>query len=212
MKSKDESETMTPLPCGLIDDYLVGDLTEDTAASFERHLATCADCRETIDQQRWMDGLLRSTEAEALETAPTAVANELSGRVVRLRRRVVARRSLAVAAAASLAAVALWRFVGVSQHEELVEAPDLARRSNEQARVDHAAPPRQSRGLQSAGKAPAESQNAATFVSVGDAIVVPVASDDAQVSIVKVYPTTTAERRWRRELSLYAGLSGQDGG
>jgi hypothetical protein len=52
----------------------------------------------------------------------------------------------------------------------------------------------------------------AAFVANGDAIAVPLASEDPAVTVVQLYPTTTTERRWRRELSLYAGSSGQDGG
>jgi len=212
MNHDDPTNAAAQQPCMLIDQYLVGDLAQDAAARFERHVAGCAECREAIDEQRWIDGLLQSPEAEALETAPATVTNRLSGQVVRFRRRTIIRRSMAVAAAASIAATALWQFVASSHHERQVAAPGFVRGSNNQAGVRRAATPRQSQGLQMAETSPSTNENAATFMSTGDAIAVPVASDDAQVSIVKIYPTTSTERRWRRELSLNAGVPGQDGG
>ncbi len=40
---------------------------------------------------------------------------------------------------------------------------------------------------------------AATFVGRGDMIVVPIESTSPNVTIVKVYPTLSAQKRWRRE-------------
>jgi hypothetical protein len=194
-------------PCRLIEAYLNGALAGEMAKLFERHLTGCAACCESVEQQQWIDGLLQSPEATALEATPAGMADRVEGKVFRLRRRRMVGRAM-IAAAASIAAVALWHFAETRSDEQMIATPGFARGSNQQAAVQREATPRRSRGLQ--GTTAAEKQ--AAFVSTGDAIVVPVASDDAQVSIVKVYPTTAAERRWRRELTLNAGRAGQDGG
>jgi hypothetical protein len=211
MSDKNLTNRLSQQPCGLIDDFLVGELPTELAERFEDHLTECADCRAAIDEQRWIDGLLRSPIARDLEAAPGAVADAVGGTILRLRRRTAARRLIGVAAAASVAAIAAWHFAGQRIDKTMVAAPGSARGPNQQAKVEREATLRQSRGLLRATPDEKEA-NAATFVTTGDAIAVPVASDDAQVSIVKVYPTTSTERRWRRELSLNAGIPGQDGG
>jgi anti-sigma factor RsiW len=202
--------TLLDEPCTLIDAYLNGELSGEMATLFERHLTSCATCCETVEQQRWIDGLLRSPEAAVVEAASADMADRVEGKVFRLRRRRMVGRAM-MAAAASITAIALWHFTNQRSGEQIIAAPDLSRGLNEQAGGQRAATSPQTRGQQAVRMHPGI-ENAAKFVSTGDAIVVPVASDDAQVSIVKVYPTTTAERRWRRELTLNAGRAGQDGG
>jgi hypothetical protein len=199
--------TLPNEPCTLIEAYLNGELAGEMANLFEGHLTGCAGCSESVEQQRWIDGLLRSSEAALLEAAPANIAVRVEGKVVRLRSRRMVGLAM-MAAAASIAAVALWHFTNQRSVNRMIAAPGSARGSNQQAAVQREATPRQSRGLHRAMAA----EKQAMFVSTGDAIAVPVASDDAQVSIVKVYPTTIAERRWRRELTLNAGRAGQDGG
>jgi anti-sigma factor RsiW len=198
MRDNNLTNRLLQHPCGLIDDFLVGDLPADLAERFEQHLAECADCGAAVAEQRWIDGLLRSPEAQDLEAAPPAAVDAVGGTILRLRRRTAARRLIGVAAAASVAAIAAWHFSGPRNEQRPLQAPSFAQKSN-------------SRAIQET-TGPVESAKAATFVTTGDAIAVPVASDDAQVSIVKVYPTTSTERRWRRELFLNADRAGQDGG
>jgi hypothetical protein len=159
--------------------------------------APADDGDELCDQQRWIDELLRSKEASELESASSDMHVALAMAIGKRRRRAVVRRSLAVAAAASLAIAAAWQYRAAPR----AVAPGFARGSNHQAVLHHEATPWQSQPLQQA-----------MFVTDGSAIAVPLTSDDAQVSIVQVYPTTTTQRRWRRELSLFAGPTGQDGG
>ncbi len=56
--------------CNNIEAYLAGDLQVEQAVDFEDHLPQCDACRETIDQQRWIDGLLRSPLRLQVEPTP----------------------------------------------------------------------------------------------------------------------------------------------
>ena len=49
--------------CGKLDAYFDGELAPSEQATFNAHLAACAACREAIEQQRWVDELLRSDDA-----------------------------------------------------------------------------------------------------------------------------------------------------
>ena len=51
--------------CNNLDAYLADDLSVDDAAAICRASAVCDDCREAVDEQLWIDGLLRS-EREAM--------------------------------------------------------------------------------------------------------------------------------------------------
>jgi hypothetical protein len=180
---------------------------------------TTADREDASDLQQWIDNLLRSSEAAELEIAPES-AHVATATVIRqFRRRQVRRRSLAVfaAAAAMVGAVAMWPNAPLLRREGpgkglarplLVQTP-AAQHNVEQPSPIHSSLPRVARGvLQERGiKSPK-----AAFVTNGDSIAVPLESDDPAVTVVQLYPTTTTERRWRRELSLYAGSTGQDGG
>ena len=49
--------------CPLLDAYLDGELPTDQREAFNAHLDQCAACREAIEEQRWIDGLLQSQAA-----------------------------------------------------------------------------------------------------------------------------------------------------
>ena len=166
------------------------------------------DDGEEADLQRWIDELLRSIDAAELEAAPAAVAMAASSSKSLGRRRLAIRRSFVgvVTAAAMVAAAVMWSGSPLPRgmlSSEGSKSAQVVRAPGSPATVDNPSP---SLSLQGRGI------EVATFESGGDAIAVPMASEDPQVSIVKVYPTTTTERRWRRETTLYANLSGQDGG
>ena len=55
------------LDCEQLEAYLVGDLSNAEFAEFEAHLSSCGECRGAVDQQRWMDRLLRSPDRVAME-------------------------------------------------------------------------------------------------------------------------------------------------
>ncbi len=106
--------------------YVLGALTPEDTAAFEAHLATCADCRQAVDELTGLPDLLSQVPpAEAVAaTAPTsrdtndasvAVPDTLLPRLLdevarsRTRRRWgVAAVGLAAAAALIVALVAVW--------------------------------------------------------------------------------------------------------
>ncbi len=153
---------------------------------------------DASDLQQWIDGLLRSSDAAEVDAAPATLHVAATFAIKKFRSRRARRHSLAVlAAAAAIAVIILW---APPTPPELA-APGSARGSNDQATVHRSATPGQRPGLQNVAQV-------ARFETNGETIAIPLASDDPQVSIVKLYATTTTERRWRRDTSLYAGASG----
>jgi|RhiMethySRZTD1v2_1073278.scaffolds.fasta_scaffold859011_2 anti-sigma factor RsiW len=156
--------------CDKLDAYLLGELSAPDAAQFAQHLVQCDDCRETIEQQRWIDGLLRSTEAQELETPSDDLLLSIRSVSPRNRRRTL-RIACGLAAAAMLLIAAGWTMYPFDQHQ----VPTLAETSP---------PPAKSTSAQVARPAPH-----ATFVPSNDAIVVPLKSHRPNVTVVRVYPT-----------------------
>jgi hypothetical protein len=164
--------------------------------------STTGDREDASDLQQWIDGLLRSNDAAELEAAPLTTHVVATSAIKKYRSRRTRRHSLAVfAAAAAITAIALWAPSTPPDSSAL----GSARGPNDQAIVHRSATPGKTPGLQDIAPI-------ARFETNGETIAIPLASDDPQVSIVKLYPTTTTERRWRRESTLYARHSGQDGG
>jgi hypothetical protein len=161
------------------------------------------------NQERWIDGLLRSSEAAAMEAAPAAVRVAASAAIGRARRRQVVRRSVAgfLAAAAVLVAVGAWRQDSPLPRRdgsgEGFQAPQFVR--NREARSGSVNP-------SPSPSLPGRGRPTATFVSTGDAIAAPVASSSPEVTVVRLYPTISAERRWRREANLQVLNSRTNGG
>jgi anti-sigma factor RsiW len=178
--------------CRQLDAYLDMELPSDATRAFVAHLAMCAACRDAVDEQRWIDELLRSDEAAAIETAPKIVALP----TVRTRRRRLALAAAAVVIAAT--AVLLFPLPG---REGLGEG----RPTNAQA-------PTPDRSPSSNHVATRQGSSSAAFVSAGSSIAVPVASDDPHVTIVQLYPTVTALRRWQREAELRGHVFPPNGG
>lgn len=166
---------------------------------------TTDDGQDAADLQQWIDGLLRSSDAAELEAAPQAIHFVASAAINERRRRQRRRRSLVgVAAAAAIAAIAMWSPTTNPPVAKTV-APGSAGGSNDQATIHPAATPGQRPGLQNVPQI-------ARFETNGETIAVPLASDDPQVSIVQLYPTTTTERRWRRELAMQSVVAEPNGG
>ena len=63
--------------CNNLDAYLRDDLSVDERAAFESHLEECDACREAMDQQQWIDGLLQSPTRIQLER-PSVTISTLS--------------------------------------------------------------------------------------------------------------------------------------
>lgn len=194
--------------CELLDDYLDGALPGEEVAAFAVHLCECAACREAVEEQQWIDGLLRSPAAVELELPLTAVAIPF----VRIRRR----RILAVAAAVALFAATAALLFPLPRREGLGEGrPTVADARDAASESDSATALRSVATGDRAQLLPSLSGrgiSGAEFVSSGSSIAVAVPSDDPQVTIVQLYPTVTASRRWAREAELRANALPPNGG
>jgi anti-sigma factor RsiW len=199
--------------CGLLDHYLDGELTGGAASDFESHLACCPTCAAAADEQRWIEGLLRSPAAAALESAPKSPMSATMIAIVRRRR--VQMAALGAALAASLALLAAWPHLPFPGREGLVDSPPPP--AAESFPLHLAAPAGSastnpfSPGKQTvaSGAAP---QPAANIVSTPDAIAVPLDSPAADVTVVQVYTTVDAQRRQQLAATLASISSKPNGG
>jgi anti-sigma factor RsiW len=196
--------------CRQLDAYLDGELSGVERLAFDAHLATCPACRESVDQQRWIDQLLRSDEAATIESTPLS----RSLPTVRVRRR----RLALVAAAAVIAATAAIMFPlpGREGRPTIAQAPapDASPDSNHVG-TGQGSDSRilaTDRNLSPGPVLPGRGISVAAFVGDGSSIAIPVASDDPQVTIVQLYPTATALRRWQRESELRGHALPPNGG
>lgn len=206
--------TPKKIDCDRLDDYFDGALAPSEAGRFESHLSDCAACREAVGEQRWIDDLLRSNEAAALEAMPAPATVAMAKPRPRRVSTMVAAAAAAVAATAALFIPLLRRSesdrggeglgegrptVAKASTPELSPAPDDARvgtGGDDASRLATAANPSPGPSL------PGRGIRTGTFVGDGSSIAIPVASDDPQVTIMQLYPTVTATRRWAREGAL----------
>lgn len=173
--------------CDNLDAFLLGDLGRDEAAHFERHLGTCSACREAIDGQRWIDGLLQWPARADLEPAPEAIVKSIQVSIDRRRKRQrTAVGGLAVAAALAVAAGwTLWARVRPQQPAAgQVALSPSERMAPQETGGSPAARP------QAPGAEPQSPERITKAVVVGDenTIVVPVESRYPNVTVVRVYP------------------------
>ena len=181
--------------CDDLDDFLIGDLDDDKAERFARHLDECATCREAVDQQRWLDAMLQSSARDELEPVPGEIVDSVcvSWKRRRRRQRVVAG---ALATAAALAVAAGWTvWAGLRtqnpQAEQVAQSDSATMNTqNTGGSADHgfaAVPARpQPPGVQS--RSP-ERIGDAVVVGSKNTIVVPVESQYPNVTVVQVYRT-----------------------
>jgi anti-sigma factor RsiW len=177
--------------CHQLDAYLSGDLSAEDDARFVAHLDRCPNCREDVDQQHWIDGLLQSPVGIQFERAPAKILESLHESQTRHRRGVLF-TACGLAAAAALV-IALNPIITRTR-----EAPAPPTATNDVAST-HAPHP------------PAAIEHA-TFVSTSESIAIPLESPAADVTVVQVYPTTDTERRWQLELVLPGGVKDTNGG
>jgi len=107
--------------------YILGALAPAERAAFERHLATCPLCRESVAALAVLPGLLGRLDPAAV-TVSVPSPPELLPRVLstaRARRRSQRRRQLLTTAAAGVAAAALATTVGVGA-QLFVRQPETA--------------------------------------------------------------------------------------
>jgi anti-sigma factor RsiW len=195
--------------CELLEDYLDGELSADARGRFDAHLNQCAACREAVDEQQWIESLLQSEEAAEIETPAVVVFR------TRPRRRWLV--AAAAAAAASVTIVAACSLVLRTRTEGVGERPSTVA----SAPLANPSPTTDLRSIATGDRAPLLPSlpgrgildpPVAEFVSSGGAIAIPVASADPQVTIVKLYPTVTASRRWAREAALRRNSLSPNGG
>lgn len=154
------------IQCDKLDAYLGGDLPAETASRFERHLPGCESCRDAVAQQGWIDGLLSSPVRTELEPAP-------QGLIESARWSIAERRPRMRLAVCGLAATVI--FVAIGGLELNRQARGRGGHGGEQADVAEVA----------RGRVAAD----ATFVGGADVIAVPIESHQADVTIVRIYPT-----------------------
>ncbi len=189
----DDAKTM----CGRIDAYLDGELLAAERGAFEIHLDQCAACREAVDEQGWIDSLLRSDAAAEIEAPRTLVLRP------RPRGKWLVAAAAAAVAAAAASLLPLPAREGTGEGFPTV-AEDTGVELNAIVGNPSPSPSLPGRGI--------SEPPAATFISSGSAIAIPVASPDPQVTIVKLYPTLTASRRGARERAFRAEFTNPNGG
>jgi anti-sigma factor RsiW len=155
--------------CDNLDAFLSDELGAGAAARFEAHLTACDACREAIDEQRWIDALLRSSATLQDERVPNTVLESFRTRVARRRRRVTL-AAFGVAAAAMVVVAAGWTLL-LSRQAMVPAGLEVATSDVLSHDVPPAQPPR------------------AAFVGGDNMIVVSVKSRHPDVTIVRVYPT-----------------------
>jgi anti-sigma factor RsiW len=172
--------------CDKYDAYLNGDLTVDDVARFKSHMESCAGCREVVDEQRWIDGLLHSPIRLQLEHPPAAILDSIRISLAHRRHRIFQAACGLATAAVLLIAMGWFALAGQGRSPTSPERRDIA--VVEPARA----------------LAPVHPQ--ATFVTTSEAIAVPLESPSSDVTIVQIYPTTDTERRWRLEAAVSTHL------
>jgi hypothetical protein len=155
--------------CNKLDAYLADDLSGDDSVRFERHLSSCEVCREAIDQQNWIDSMLRSSHRSQLEPIPSHLAKpSRTARTHSRRNALVAACGLA-SAAALLVAISHWQL----NRQAMTDSNQTTsiNRTAQTTRADEKKPP------------------TATFIGGPDVIAVPVESHSPNVTVVRIYPT-----------------------
>lgn len=193
--------------CDNLDAYLAQDLPDGAVARFEQHLDLCEACREALEEQSWIDGLLQSQTRVTLEPLPASLYESLHTRTAGRRQSVGVAQyvgyGLAVAAVLAIIAAG-WTLVAPRPSNE-PSAPPMAN-------VPPTDPPPAPPTIRTASPAVKTSPFPAAFVSSEDSIAVPLESADDEVTIVQVFPTTDAEQELRLKLALQMIESEPNGG
>ena len=196
--------------CDQLDDYLLGWLSPEGAAAFERHLAGCPSCRREHELQRSIDRALAGPDV-SLDPIPASLVERIRGQVrARGRRRAIRRNWLAAAAATLLIAVAAggWTVNRLRQNGgEHAAAPGPTQESPESVagspgdpsagsvppdkpalvNPDPDGPPSGDPALIPTRQVAASARVVLADPSAG--IVVPVETKDPKITMVWIYPT-----------------------
>jgi len=208
--------------CDRLDDYVDGVLSAEDGAKFEAHASECAMCRAAVDQQQWLDDVLQSAEATALEEVPESGRRQLATQIASLQHRQKTRgAATGVAAAAALLAAFGWWSIDRNGGNKTKDIPRFAdvETSGESPDIDAAdativdsldGEARANRSpllADSVSDGPSgavhvdvdESPTVADFQGDGDVIAVRLESPSPDVTVFEVFPTTDSQRR--RELA-----------
>jgi anti-sigma factor RsiW len=188
--------------CENLDAYLADELSFEAASQFVQHLGTCEECRYVADEQRWIDGLLRSDVSATLESAPAALVESLRDAAVVHRRRRAYRIVGSLAAVAAVIVVAVGSTILFNSQTERIAASVGASQDATLTPETEVVP----------AVAPDSVLPKAVFVGTDEAIAVPFESSDDNVTVVQLYPTTDTERRLQRELAFQSFESDANGG
>jgi predicted anti-sigma-YlaC factor YlaD len=172
--------------CNHLDAFLSNDLSDDNRAVFESHLEECPTCHDAMDQQQWIDGLLNSPARVQLERPSATILDSFHVSPTKRQRRIAQAACGLAMAATLLIVLSAWQLNQQAIGPSVVEQHSVA-----------TTPP-------TTTLTPAQSLT--TFVPTSDSIVVPLESPSADVTVMQVYPTTDAERRWRLEATLSTNL------
>lgn len=172
--------------CDNLEAYLGDGLIGVERARFAAHADRCAECREAIEVQRWIDALLRSPLRAELESPPAplieamhdATRTQRTSTGARRRRRVIA----SVAATAAVVLIAAGWIV-VSEFGNGPGEKQLAETIAAAAKVE----PQKPAAIDEQQLVSASDSPRASFVGTGDTIAVPVESEAPDVTIVRLY-------------------------
>jgi anti-sigma factor RsiW len=147
--------------CDHLDDFLSGDLPDSKAGRFTAHLASCEHCRAEVDEERWIERLLQSSERLELESPSPALLEDIRSTLTK------SRQHAGVLAYGLAAAVVLitagWIALSGRTASKVQDEPV----------ADISSP----------------LQFARAVVSGENMIVVPIAYGDPDVTVVRLFPT-----------------------
>ncbi|MGD0517713.1 MAG: zf-HC2 domain-containing protein [Thermoguttaceae bacterium] len=173
---------MKQSPCDQLDDYMLGWLSPDEAAEFERHLTDCPACRRQQALQQSIDGLLAGSGG-SLDAIPSGLVERTRHQVKTARRRKALQRTFGLVAAATvLIAAVIGRFTIWSPNRP--GDRDVAVSQNAAAAQGNTS----SNSPLSATENPKESTRVA-LADPSSGIVLECKTRDPRINIVWIYPT-----------------------
>jgi hypothetical protein len=156
-----------------LDAYLADELDSDAAQQFVTHMASCADCRQSAQEQVWIDGLLRSPELARLEAPTVEFTSSMKSTLAQSRQRA-GLIACAFAAAAALLVAAGWAVSAIRNAHVAAVAP-----AEHSDRVANVVVPESN----------VVTMPIASVIGDSSTFVVPVESPYPNVTIVRIYPT-----------------------
>jgi anti-sigma factor RsiW len=173
---------MKQSPCDRLDDYMLGWLSPDEAAEFERHLTDCPACRRQQALQQSIDGLLAESGG-SLDVIPSELVERTRHRVKAARRRKALRWTFGLVAAATvLMAAVIGRFALWSP----------SRPGDRDVAVSQNAAAAQGNTSSNSPLGATENPKESTRVALADpssGIVLECKTRDPRINIVWIYPT-----------------------